>query len=154
MKSSPVKGLLDDDDDDCNPLMSPELDSPNQNDSPSDQLSDSTDATRAVSKYDLLDHVFTFITEVVPGEEINPLLSGYFCKLVTSLLNYKKKEFLSYFFNKQGLLEAILSHLYDKSLSDLVVKILNNSETAVSTRKQSEEDDGLACDQEDVAMEM
>ena len=111
-------------------------------------MSESTDATRGVSKYDLLDHVFTFITEADPKEEINTLLSGYFCKLVTSLINYKKKEFLAYFFNKKGLLEALLSHLYDKSLSDLVVKILNNSETAVSTRKQSVEEDGLADDQE------
>jgi hypothetical protein len=84
--------------------------------------------------------VFTFITDCKLGEEVNPLLSGYFTKLVGALLNYKKKELLNHIFTKPGLLESLLQHIYDKSISDLVVKILNISETAVNTVIKEDED--------------
>ncbi len=101
-------------------------------------------------KYDFMDHIFTFITEASSSEELNSVLTGYFSKLISSLINYKRKDFLQYFFHKENLLESLLKHIYDKSISDLVVKILNNSETAVSTRKQSDEEEEVWTDDEEL----
>ena len=60
----------------------------------SDSLSQSTQSTqqdsKPTSKTELLDYAFKFITACKPDEEINPLLSGYFCKLMLSLLNFNK----------------------------------------------------------------
>ena len=48
-------------------------------------------------KYVLLDRLFKFIR--TPGkEQLNPVLSGYFCKLVSLLISRKQKSLVPYIF--------------------------------------------------------
>lgn len=83
-------------------------------------------ATQIENKYELLDEAFRFLqTE----EELNPLLCGYFNKLVTGLLKYKRVQTSNYIFDTPGLLEWFVKHIYDKSLSDLMVTLLKESES-------------------------
>jgi hypothetical protein len=54
------------------------------------------DSTTKKSKYMLLDRLFSFLrTEEKP---LNPVLSGYFAKLVTLFINRKQKQIIPYVF--------------------------------------------------------
>jgi hypothetical protein len=46
------------------------------------------------NKYVLLDRLFKFIEtddETIESEDLNPVLAGYFCKLVSLLISRKQK---------------------------------------------------------------
>lgn len=94
-----------------------------------------------INKYDLLDKVFNFVIDQKKGEEINPVLSGYFWKIVISLLGYKPKEIMSYIYSKQTVLEKMLEHVYDKSIWDIIIKVLNISNNATSAHNNSVNND-------------
>ena len=52
------------------------------------------------NKYVLLDRLFKFIrTEPEDKEELNPVLSGYFCKLVSILISRKCRQLVPYVFS-------------------------------------------------------
>jgi hypothetical protein len=54
------------------------------------------ESTTKKSKYMLLDRLFSFLrTEEKP---LNPVLSGYFAKLVTLFINRKQKQIIPYVF--------------------------------------------------------
>ena len=67
---------------------------------------------------------FTFITNHNKEEELNPLLCGYFSKLMTNLLNFNKKQFHRYVFNTPNLMTQIISYMSNKSISEFITKIL------------------------------
>ncbi len=48
--------------------------------------------------FELLEIAFSF---VATEEELNPLLSGYFCKLITGLLKYKRVVVTKFIYEKQ-----------------------------------------------------
>ena len=76
------------------------------------------------NKYLLLDRLFKFIkTKETP---INPVLSGYFAKLVTLLINRKQKNLIPYVFSHNSeIIDNLLYHVYQKSISELLNKFLN-----------------------------
>ena len=88
-------------------------------------------------KYDLLDQVFNFILDKKKGEEINPVLSGYFEKIIIALLGYRPKEIMRYIYSKQIFLEKMLEHVYDKSICDIIIKVLNISNNTTSAHNNS-----------------
>jgi hypothetical protein len=49
------------------------------------------------NKYQLLDRLFSFLRQ---EEELNPVLSGYFCKLVSLLISRKQKQLIPYIFSE------------------------------------------------------
>lgn len=67
-------------------------------------------------KYELLDMLFTFIIEKQKNEEVNPVLSGYFQKVVMALLSFRQKEVMNYIYRKETLMSKLLEHVYDKSI--------------------------------------
>jgi hypothetical protein len=67
-------------------------------------------------KYELLDMLFSFIVNKDKNEEVNPVLSGYFQKIVIALLGYKQKEVMYYIYTKDNIMETLLDHVYDKSI--------------------------------------
>ena len=97
----------------------------------------------------MLDLVFDFVVHAPENEELNPLLAGYFSKLVLCLLNYKKTELISYMFEKPKLLETLIDHVYDRSISEVIIKISTVSSSLVSMTQAiemetpSEEDNQL-----------
>jgi hypothetical protein len=62
---------------------------------------------------------------------LNAVLSGYFAKLLTLLLNRKQKSLLPYVLDAESdIVESLLYHVYQKSLSELITKILNIQDDA------------------------
>ena len=62
---------------------------------------------------------------------MNAVLSGYFAKLLTLLLNRKQKSLLPYVLDAESdIVESLLYHVYQKSLSELITKILNIQDDA------------------------
>ena len=78
----------------------------------------------------LLDRLMKFIR---PKEKnLNAVLSGYFSKLMTLLLTRKQKSLLPYIFAEgSDIVDCILNHVYQKSISELVSKLLNIQEDSV-----------------------
>jgi len=74
-------------------------------------------------KKHIIDIFFDFIrTE----EELNPVLCGYFCKIVGSMLTSFRKKFNRYAFNSENkIIESMIRHSYNRSIADLLIKILN-----------------------------
>lgn len=74
-------------------------------------------------KKHIIDILFDFIRV---EDELNPVLCGYFCKLITNLLNSNRKQFCLYVFNPQNqIIQSMINHIYNRSIADLLVKILN-----------------------------
>lgn len=71
----------------------------------------------------LLDRLFKFVrTEEKP---LNPVLSGYFSKLVTLLINRKQKHLIPIVFAPESdFIDRLLYHVYQKSISELLNKLL------------------------------
>ncbi len=76
-----------------------------------------------VNRFQLLDQMFEFIkTEETP---LNPVLSGYFQKLVALLIQRKQKDLIPYVFDEQcDFIDWLLFHSYQKSISELLNKFL------------------------------
>lgn len=77
-------------------------------------------------KYMLLKYLFRFVeTRDVP---LNPVLAGYFAKLLILLLNRKQKQIVPFIFSDEcTLIENLIYHVYQKSVSEILQKILNVS---------------------------
>jgi hypothetical protein len=61
------------------------------------------------------------------------VLSGYFAKLFTLLINRKQKSILPFIFDSESdIVESLLYHVYQKSLSELITKLLNLQDDATS----------------------
>jgi len=71
----------------------------------------------------LLDRLFKFVrTEEKP---LNPVLSGYFNKLVSLLITREQKKIVPYVFRDHpDLIDCLLHHVYQKSISELLNKFL------------------------------
>jgi len=48
---------------------------------------------------------------------------------MSSLLQYKKKEFSEFLLTKEGVLESFIGQIGNQSISDFIVKLINASET-------------------------
>ena len=72
----------------------------------------------------LLERMFKFIrTKQTP---LNPVLSGYFAKLVTLLINRKQRMLIPYVFQEgSDVIDCLLYHIYKKSISELLNKLFN-----------------------------
>ena len=78
------------------------------------------------SKYEVLDYTFRFLADFNEEPELNPVLAGYFSKLIACLLKHKKFELQKYIFQSKHL-KSLIDHLYDTSIADLLVKLLSSS---------------------------
>ena len=63
------------------------------------------------AKFALLNRLFKFVrTEEKP---LNPVLSGYFSKLVTLLINRKQKQLVPYIFEENpDIIDQLVYHVY------------------------------------------
>ena len=78
----------------------------------------------ADAKFALLDRLFRFIR--AQEKPLNPVLSGYFSKLVTLLINRKQKQIVPYVFEDHpDIIDCLVNHVYQKSISELLNKFLN-----------------------------
>jgi len=80
---------------------------------------------RKNNKFELFEKLLSFIDT---DEEINPVLSGYFCKLFQVLVGNKPREVLNYIYHHPEVLENLVKHIYQKSISEVLIRVLNVSE--------------------------
>jgi len=72
----------------------------------------------------LLDSLFKFIA-VSSDEDLNPVLSGYFCKLVSLLISRKQKQLVPYIFRPESpIIDHLVNHVGQKSVSEILNKLL------------------------------
>ena len=76
----------------------------------------------STNKYDLLDYLNTFIDT---DQILNDVLSGYFARLLTILIQKKNEEIATYYFKNEELLYRFAFHSYSKSITDTIIKILD-----------------------------
>lgn len=77
------------------------------------------------SKYVLLDRLFKFTEQTNENGELNPVLSGYFCKLVSLLISRKQKQLVPYIFSKEStIIDNLVMHVGQKSISEILNKLI------------------------------
>lgn len=82
----------------------------------------------------LLDRLFKFLgepTEQGSGESseeepINPVLAGYFSKVVQLLINRKQKQIVPYIIaDENKVVEKLLMHVYSRSVAEIIHRLLH-----------------------------
>lgn len=117
------------------------------------------------SKYMLLDRLFKFIdTTSEEGEEktyLNPVLAGYFSKVVQMLINRKQKQIVPYIFAEENnVVERLLKYVSSRSISEVIHRLLHlvesNFEDEIAAKINKNKQlilnsliDQLKCDAED-----
>jgi hypothetical protein len=74
------------------------------------------------NKYELFEHMLSFLES---EGELNPVLCGYFTKVLAQLISNKAKEVYTYVYSHTHVLENLIRHSYQKSLAEVLVKLLN-----------------------------
>lgn len=74
------------------------------------------------NKFVLLDRLFSFLKN---DGELNPVLSGYFCKLVSLLISRKQKQLIPYIFSEESeIIDNLVKHVGQKSISEVLNKLM------------------------------
>jgi len=82
------------------------------------------------NRYMLLDKLFLFIRSK-EDDDLNPVLSGYFSKIVRILITKRQKQIVPYLFDTfSDVIDCLLRHSYQKSISEVLYKILTEVESA------------------------
>lgn len=77
------------------------------------------------NKYELFEKLLSFIDTT---EEINPVLSGYFCKLFQVLVGNKPREVFTYIYQHPQVIDNLVRHMYQKSITEVLIRVLNVSD--------------------------
>jgi chemotaxis protein histidine kinase CheA len=77
------------------------------------------------ARYSLLEKLLSLLASPEP---INNVLAGYFSKVFTAILEKHKYDLLEYFLRFPEHLDNIIKHSYNKSIADLLGKMLVNDE--------------------------
>lgn len=92
------------------------------------EIIDKTDEVEKRQDYKLLDKFFSFLDKNSAGhdsEGLNFTLSGYFCKVVQVIIKIQPKEVMKYVIkNDYAVLEKLVNHIDNKSICELLIKIL------------------------------
>lgn len=76
----------------------------------------------------LLDRLFKFVT-INDDEEVqplNPVLAGYFSKVVQLLINRKQKQIVPYIFAEENkVVEHLLKHVSSRSVTDVILRLMH-----------------------------
>ena len=84
------------------------------------------EAQKPTNPYELFERLLSFLDS--EEEELNPVLCGYFCKLFKVLIENKAREVYNYMYNNPNTIDSFVKHLYSKSISDVLIRLLNVSE--------------------------
>jgi hypothetical protein len=60
--------------------------------------------------------------------KVNPVLSGYFFKIIEVFIERRQLEFLGYIFGFKEHVENLLKHIYDRHVADTIKKIVSNED--------------------------
>ena len=72
------------------------------------------------NRYMLLDKLFLFIRSK-KDDDLNPVLSGYFSKIVRILITKRQKQLVPYLFDTfSDVIDCLIRHSYQKSISEVL----------------------------------
>jgi F0F1-type ATP synthase delta subunit len=89
-------------------------------------------------RYALLEKLLSLLN----CSEINPVLAGYFAKAMQVLLEKRKLDIMQYIFQYKEHILNILKHSYNKSIAEILSKILSNEDkylTGITGEEYSKE---------------
>lgn len=92
-----------------------------------------SEADPALKKH-IIDILFDFVRK---DDELNPVLCGYFSKFLYSLMGHNRKGFFTYVFNPENrVIEYLIKHIYNRSISELLIKILSENLESEEVKKE------------------
>ena len=72
-------------------------------------------------------------------EQLNPVLSGYFCKLVSLLISRKQRQLVPYIFAPgSDIIPFLVKHTYQRSISEILNKLLTQIDSDYDAELQSQ----------------
>lgn len=80
-------------------------------------------------RFGLLEKLLSFVAQ---DKEANPVLAGYFCKVMMVIIEKRKIDLLDYIFTYREHIYNILKHGYNKSVADVLSKILSNEDKFIT----------------------
>jgi hypothetical protein len=63
---------------------------------------------------------------------VNPVLAGYFCKVMQVIIEKRKLDLMDYMFTYREHIYNVLKHSYNKSVADVLSKILSNEDKFIT----------------------
>ena len=94
--------------------------------------------TNLQPKLSLIDHLFQFIETEKP---LNYVLTGYFAKIFINLLNFKTSNLIRYILiSKRDFFRSLINHAHMKSISDIIIKLLNINLSNIDCREDFKKD--------------
>jgi hypothetical protein len=82
----------------------------------------STEATHSDSVNPMFFGLFSFLNE----KEVNPVLSGYFSKIMMNLIQKKPKEIGKFIFSRPNIWQKLIEHCYSPAVNEVLSKILTD----------------------------
>jgi hypothetical protein len=71
-------------------------------------------------------------------EQLNPVLSGYFCKLVSLLISRKQRQLVPYIFSAgSDIMPFLVKHTYQRSVSEILNKLLTQIDSDYDAELQA-----------------
>ena len=90
-----------------------------------------SEESEAAKKYELVHHLFSFI-DVPITTELNEVLAGYFKRAAIALITGKPKEMAEFFETNEAVLHNLFVHAHNKSVSEVLCKVLSIEETYIT----------------------
>lgn len=90
-------------------------------------LESTTVETKERSKYDNLTKLFDFLLRADSGDadhELNPVLCGYFSKLLGNLITRRPKELFTFFTERPDVVHRMTKHLYSTAISESLTRVM------------------------------
>ena len=78
--------------------------------------------------YRMLEKLMKFI--LTQGRR-NLTLAGYFAKVVNSFINRRGSNILDYVYERPEIIDALITHIYSRSLAEVLSKIINFDSTLI-----------------------
>jgi len=81
---------------------------------------------QASNKFELFERYLSFLSST--DQDLNEVLCGYFSKVFTVLVSAKTKEVFTYIYTHPVIFDHLLTHSYQKSISEILIRLLNTQE--------------------------
>lgn len=87
------------------------------------------------NKYELFERFLSFLET---DEHLNAVLSGYFSKVFSVLVSSRTKEVFNYVYTHTRDLDNLVKHSYQKSVSEVLIRLLNTQENLFNDQSSAE----------------
>ncbi len=80
---------------------------------------------QSVGRFPVFEKLMSFMHNARMGEELNPVLAGYFAKVLISVIDTRKKDAWKYLMeNGKRHVKGMIRHCYNASVADTLIRLL------------------------------